>query len=67
MEQKAKTCLNCSDRTIGCHSLCPHYKARSAQNEARKAAFKEQYALDAIVYEVNRDSTKRRKRRKNIR
>ena len=67
MEQKTKTCLNCSDRTIGCHSLCPYYKARSADNEARKASLRDKYAMDNIVYKMNRDSTKRRKRRKNLR
>ena len=63
---KTKSCLNCSDRTVGCHALCPDYKARSAENEARKAVIRDKYALDNIVYEINRDSTKRRKRRKNL-
>ena len=63
---KTKTCLNCSDRLIGCHSYCPYYKARHAENEAKKAAFREKYAIDTVVYEINRDASKRRKRRKNI-
>ena len=64
---KTKSCLNCSDRTVGCHALCPDYKARSAQNDARKASLREKYELDSIVYEINRDASKRRKQRKNLR
>ena len=63
---KEKTCHHCSDRFVGCHAVCEFYSARSAVNEAKKAAFREKYAIDTVVYEINRDAAKRRKRRKHI-
>ena len=59
-------CYNCSDRDIGCHSRCDRYKATYAENEARKAAIREKAALDTIVYQMNVEASKKRKRRKNL-
>jgi len=67
VESKKNPCYRCSTRSVGCHAVCPEYAARHAENEARKAAYREKYAIDTVVYEINRDASKRRKRRKNIR
>ena len=59
-------CYNCSDREIGCHSRCWKYQTAYAENEARKAQIREKAALDTIVYQMNVEASKKRKRRKNV-
>lgn len=59
-------CYSCLDREVGCHSRCEKYQTVHAENEARKAAIREKAALDTIVYQMNVEASKKRKRRKNV-
>lgn len=59
-------CYNCSDREVGCHSRCEKYQTAHAEHEARKAAIREKATLDTIVYSMNVEASKKRKRRKNL-
>lgn len=66
MTQKSNPCFNCSERKVGCHAQCERYQAKRSDHEKRKAALREKNALDAIVYQMNSDSAKKRKKKRNL-
>lgn len=64
--QTSNPCYKCSMREIGCHAKCERYQTKHAENEARKSALREKNALDAIVYQMNSTSAKKRKKKRNL-
>lgn len=66
MTKKSNPCYNCSDRSVGCHAECPKYQAKRAEDEERNSAIRKKQALDNIVYQMNVEASKKRKRRKNL-
>lgn len=49
-------CKNCTERQIGCHSVCPRYAEYKEAHEAAKQELREIKALDEAL-----DSYERRK------
>lgn len=45
---KKKSCKDCKDRFVGCHSTCTFYLERSKKQEARR---KERYAQFELIYD----------------
>lgn len=66
MTQKSNPCYKCSTREVGCHAKCQKYKEKAAENEARKAAIRKKATIDSICYQMNAESAKKRKRKKNL-
>lgn len=64
--QTSNPCYNCSTREVGCHAKCERYQTKRSENEQRKAALREKNALDAIVYQMNSDSAKKREKKRNL-
>lgn len=66
MTKKLNPCYNCSDRSVGCHAECQKYQVKRAEDEAKKAEIRKKQTLDNVVYSMNVEASKKRKRRKNV-
>lgn len=47
------SCFGCTDRHMGCHSDCEHYKADCVENEKLKAKKRRDRQYDAYVSSVH--------------
>lgn len=65
--KKSTPCYQCSERSIGCHALCPKYAEYSARNEIAKRKDHDEKLMDTICYNMAVEASKRRKKRKNLR
>jgi len=59
-----KSCRECKERYVGCHSNCPKYLAEKAQHDSLKAVADEKKRISGDFYELYQRSTfKKLKRR----
>ena len=62
-----KCCINCPNRTIGCHDVCPDYQAEKIvakwEHEARMKDKSDNADVNAFKYERIAASTGRKSRR----
>lgn len=67
-QSKSSTpCFNCSERSIGCHAVCPKYAEYAKRNEKMKQIDRDERLMDTICYNMTMEASKRRKKRKNVR
>lgn len=65
-ERKSSPCMDCGDRTVGCHGTCEKYKAYNEQNKAdyqkRITAYAGEYLAESYEVKSKLRTIKRRRR-----